>query len=375
VDNVTCRACSSRAGEIVLDLGEQPPCDLFPMVHDTGPDPRYPLQMWLCGACGLAQLCADPTVPEEPRGTEPDALISQAAAAVELAATSGLLDGLSTVAEYGSPHGGSWLGLLAERGINEVRPGDAADLIIDCFGLMHAADQRTALVEREHRLNPGGVLLLQFHALDAILRQGQWNALRHGHFGYYSVTSLKCMIEPLGLTPTGIWKFSLYGGTYLLAIRRTSELSRSAEDSIPQELQRDRVEGICDPIVLRLLQQRAERHASMLRSWLLARKAEGHVVLGYGAASRAVSLLVQAGVDRSILSAVVDASPTKQGRRMPGTNVPIVDPSVLADHPGAFVLLFVPDLLGEVRNAFPEVESAGGHWVDAEKLGSALQGA
>ena len=34
------------------------------------------------------------------------------------------------------------------------------------------------------------------------------------------------------------------------------------------------------------------------------------------------------------------------------------------------ILLFVPDLLTEVRSAYPEVERAGGWWVDAETLGS-----
>ena len=63
-----CRACRGQAGELVLDLGEQPACDYFPQAGDPGPDPVYPLQMWLCSACGLAQLVADPTVPEEPRG-------------------------------------------------------------------------------------------------------------------------------------------------------------------------------------------------------------------------------------------------------------------------------------------------------------------
>ena len=47
--------------------------------------------MWLCSSCGLAQLLADPTVPEEPRGTEPAALVAQAADAVERVAAAGLL--------------------------------------------------------------------------------------------------------------------------------------------------------------------------------------------------------------------------------------------------------------------------------------------
>jgi len=95
----------------------------------------------------------------------------------------------------------------------------------------------------------------------------------------------------------------------------------------------------------------------------------GDAVIGYGAASRAVALLVRADVDRTLLPAVVDASPAKQGLRMPGTDIPIVEPSELAvGRPN--VLVFVPDLMGEVQAAFPQVEAVGGRWVDAEALGA-----
>src|SRR5580704_1658410 len=119
-----CRACRGSAGHLVLAMGEQPACDYFPRSDDPGPDPVYPLQMWLCASCGLAQLLADPTVPEEPRGAEPAALIAQAADAVARVAAAGLLSGRTRVAEYGSPHGGSWLGLLARHGLIPV-PDDA----------------------------------------------------------------------------------------------------------------------------------------------------------------------------------------------------------------------------------------------------------
>ena len=90
--------------------------------------------------------------------------------------------------------------------------------------------------------------------------------------------------------------------------------------------------------------------------------------LGYGAASRAVALLCQAKVNRGLLPAIADASPAKQGLRMPGTDIPIADPGRLAaDKPDA-VVLFVPDLLAEVRDAFPEVERTGGQWFDAQTL-------
>src|SRR5215475_7308498 len=133
MDNYECRACRGRGGEVVLDMGEQPACDYFPRCDQPGPDPVYPLQMWLCARCGLAQLVADPTVPAEPRGAEPAALIAQAADAVGRVHAAGLLPAGGTVAEYGSPHGGSWLELLSDRGLKPAPEGEPADVIVDCF--------------------------------------------------------------------------------------------------------------------------------------------------------------------------------------------------------------------------------------------------
>ena len=38
-------------------------------------------------------------------------------------------------------------------------------MVLDCFGMMHAADQFAALGERMTRVAPGGVLLPQYHSL------------------------------------------------------------------------------------------------------------------------------------------------------------------------------------------------------------------
>ena len=365
-----CRACQERTGQLVLDLGEQPACDYFPRCDEPGPDPVYPLQMWLCSSCGLAQLVADPTVPEEPRGAEPAALVAQAADAVQQVATAGLLPYGGRVAEYGSPHGGSWLGLLAQRGLRPVGDGQPADVILDCFGMMHCADQSAALAERVARVAPGGVLLLQYHSLGTIIRCGQWNALRHGHYAYYSTTALVAMLSANGFSARMAWQFELYGGTVLLAASRDADARTDPGDSVQSLLAEDIRVGVRDPDVLDGLQRNAQAHAAGLHDWLAAQRSAGKTVLGYGAASRAVALLRWAGVDRALLPAVVDASPAKQGLRMPGTDIPVADPAQLATRQPDAVLLFVTDLLTEVRAAYPQVEAAGAQWVDAETLGS-----
>ncbi|HEX4091666.1 MAG TPA: methyltransferase C-terminal domain-containing protein [Trebonia sp.] len=363
-----CRACHGQAGQLVLDLGRQPACDYFPRSDDPGPDPVYALQMWLCASCGLAQLLSDPTVPEEPRGLEPAALVAQATDAVGRVSAAGLLPPGAHVAEYGSPHGGSWLPLLTDRGLVPVESAAPADVIVDCFGLMHEADQRAALRERAARLAPGGVLLLQYHSLGTIVRCGQWNALRHGHYAYYSATALTAMLGAAGLSPHTAWQFDLYGGTVLIAAKRSHADAGAPDDVVRSLLADETACGIDDPAAFVPLQDQVLTGAAQLRELVAGRRASGHRVLGYGAASRAVALLRVSGVDRDLLPAIADASPAKQGLRLPGTMIPIISPEELIAQAPHDVLVFVPDLIQEIRAAYPQVEAAGGRWIAAETI-------
>jgi hypothetical protein len=315
-------------------------------------------------------LVVDPTVPEEPRGSEPAALVAQAADAVGRVAQAGLLPGGGRVAEYGSPHGGSWLDLLTGRGLTVANDGEQADVVVDCFGLMHAANQSAALEERATRVASGGVLLVQYHSLGTIVRTGQWNVLRHGHYAYYSTAAIAEMLTANGFSARRVWHFDLYGGTLLLAAARQLDPTVAPDGSVEETLAEEDRAGVLDPGVVAGLQRHVERHGRALESWLRWQRASGTTVVGYGAASRAVALLVRAGVDRSLLGAVVDNSPTKQGLRMPGTDIPIVGPAELQRHRPGAVLLFVPDLLPEVRAAFPEVEASGAVWVNVDELAS-----
>ena len=357
---VTCRFCAGTAGDLVLDLGEQPSSELFPAADDPGPDALLALRMWLCASCGLAQLVGADDVAEEPLGFEPAALARQRADALGRLVADGVLPAAGTVAEYPSPHGGTWLPELGERGLAPAGPGAPADVVVDaCFGLMHFIDQRAALAERAARLAPGGVLLLQYHCLGAIVDGLQWNALRHGHYAYYSTAALVGMLAEVGLTATAACRFPLYGGTVLLAATRDGRPTPEVAAVVDGE------GSVRDPAAVAALQGSVARTAQWLRATCEAERAAGRRVYGYCAASRAVALLRVAGLDTSLLTAVADASPDKQGRRMPGTDIPIIAPDALVAARPDVVLLFVSDLADEVRAALPQIEAAGGRWVDA----------
>ena len=350
----TCRGCGGTDLRRVLDLGTVPAGDDFPpLAEPVRPEESsHPLAMDLCGRCGLAQLAHDDTAAAEPRGIEPQALRDQAAEAVRRVADAGWLRG-ATVREFGSPHGGTWLPLLAERGFAEA---ECADVVLDSFGIMHEPDQRLAFQLRAEATAPDGVLLLQFHSLLTIVTHGQWNALRHGHFGYYSLTALTGLLAAAGMSVASAWEFDLYGGTVLVAaVHGEAEPDGRAREI----LRREHNVGITDAAVVRSLQCAAERHAAQLRDWLVEQACDRRRVYGYGAGSRVVSLFSIAGVDRRLLHAVADASPAKQGRRIPGTDVGIISPEQLIAAEPDRVMLTLPDLYDEVRRAYPQLD---GRW-------------
>jgi SAM-dependent methyltransferase len=359
-DAVVCRFCRSTTGELVLDLGAQPACEYFPAIDDLTADPRFPLRLWLCASCGLAQLADDAELPDQPEGVEPAALREQRRDAVAAVRAAGLLPDGGAFAEGATPHGGSWADDLCAVGLRPAAAGAPADLVVDgSFGLMHARDQAAALQRLADRLTPDGTLLFQFHSLAAIVRERQWNAVRHGHYAYYSLPVVATMLAGVGLDVSAAWEFPLYGGTVLVAARRGGR----PDASVARLLDAERAAGVLDPGAVAMLQGEVVTMTSALRSFAEDARSSGRRLYGYSAASRAVALLCLAGLDVDLLAGVADASPAKQGCRMPGTGVPVVAPAeLLAARPDR-VLLFVPDLLAEVRRALPEVEAAGGAWV------------
>lgn len=357
-----CRWCGGAAGSVTLDLGRQPAADFFPLIDEPRPDPEFDLRMVLCAGCGLAQLEDDPTRTSEPRGVEPQALVRQSEQAVADLVAAGLAGPGMSVTEFPSPHGGSWTGLLTDRGLHDA-PVGPADLLVDSFGMMHAGDQRAALRRRVARMTETSTLVVHFHSLATILRLGTWNALRHGHFGYYSTPTLVRMAGHLGLVAVGVWEYELYGGTVMLAFRRDRGMYRE-HPAVGRIRERETAQGVLDSQVVASLGADVRRSVADLRTYL--QRSGGDTVAGYGAASRAVALLHAVGAEGRCIRAIGDVSPAKRGRALPGSRIPILDPAEMVALRPAKVLLFVPDLLAEVRTTYPEIEANGGRWVVVE---------
>ena len=71
------------------------------------------------------------------------------------------------------------------------------------------------------------------------------------------------------------------------------------------------------------LQDRAKFYADDLKHILLELKAAGKTIWGLGAAAKATVFMNFAGIDDSLIDAVADDTPAKQGRYIPGTKVQV----------------------------------------------------
>ena len=88
------------------------------------------------------------------------------------------------------------------------------------------------------------MLLLQYHSIVTIVCQGQWNALRHGHFAYYSLTTLTRLLGAVGMHVLKAWNFDLYGGTVMVAaVHETAK----PDDSVQRILAVENELGITTP--------------------------------------------------------------------------------------------------------------------------------
>ncbi len=350
-----CRGCGQSTAFRVLDFGKVPAPEHFPLLSDPMDEDEacHSLVIDLCRECGLAQLAGDDTWGEEQHGLEPQALRDQAELAIEMLAAAGWLRG-DTVLEFDSPHSGSWLPLVEKHGFQVVE--GQADVVLDCFGITHEPDQRTSFTRRAHAVREGGVLLLQFQSIVNIVELRQWNALRHGHFAYYSLTSLTRLLANVGMSIASMWEFDLYGGTVLVAAVHGET---DPDESVQRLLAKEAEMGITLPDTLTSLQDVADLDAEQLREWLENEALAGRTVYAYAAASKAVSLFSRAAITTRLVKAVADASPEKQGRRMPGTDIPIISPTALLEANPDRVLLTLTDLMPEVGQLYPEL---AGRW-------------
>lgn len=361
-----CRGCGSARLDKVLDLGSQPACDHFPLLDDPAADPCWPLALTMCADCALVQLDHVSPAPEEPLAVESATLQRHAIEASARVLSRLHLRPGTTVREFASHHGGSWLPALLEAGCVEAgsvegssleaSSADAGDpaarrapaqLVIDNQSIIHAEELEPELAERVAALADDGVLVIEFHHALEQLVQGQFDTVRHGHPLYFSLTSWSRACERHGLRIVDAWTEDVFGGCLVVVARRTVAAGPPARD-VTDILQQEHEAGAVDAEGYAALDRLAQRSVTDFVAHLREAKEAGVRVAAYGAGSKACTLLGVAGVGTDLLPMVADLSAGKHGRRIPGVGLPIVSPEGLVAASPDEVMILTWDIADEV---------------------------
>ncbi|MHB8507797.1 MAG: class I SAM-dependent methyltransferase, partial [Candidatus Dormibacteria bacterium] len=216
-----------------------------------------------------------------------------------------------------------------------------AKAIIGNNVLAHIDDMDDVLDGVRTLLADGGWLIFEVHYVGDLIELNQFDTIYHEHLCYYSVGSLRVMLGRFGLHIVRVEHIPIHSGSIRVWARVSADpadIDESVERYVARESEL-RYSGFGDT---------AERCRDDLLSILTAERAAGKEIVGYGAPGRGTTLLNYCGIDRSVLTYVTDESSLRQGRFVPGVDIPIVSPDRLRQEQPDFALLLAWNYEGEV---------------------------
>lgn len=388
-ESFCCRACGSRHGSLVLDLGTQPLANNLLRPADLAKtEPRFPLRLFVCPDCWLLQI-ADLVPPVELFSeylyfsSFSDAMLRHARTAtdhylanfrlgpqshvVEIASNDGYL--LQNFLRAGVPCLGiepaaNIAKVAREKGIETLveffgtplarqlaTQGRRADLILGNNVFAHAPDINDFVAGLARLLKPGGRIVLEFPYGVDFVEKTEFDTIYHEHVFYFTLTPLLPLFRRHGLEIFDVERLPIHGGSLRLfaGLPGVHPVRPAVADRLADEQQR----GVSRPDYYGGFAQQAARVRTELRALLADLKQHGRRVAAYGASAKGSTLLNYCGIGAETLDFVADRSTYKQGRLTPGTHLPIVGAEqLLARQPDDTLLLtwnFADEILEQQR--------------------------
>ena len=336
-----CQACGHAPLDDVLSLGYMPPVNqMVPIGQQPRQQPWFPTNLLHCRNCDLVQLglAVDPVIifpPEYPYTSGTTKLLRDNFADLhrESAAMLGLTD-KDLVVDIGS-NDGTLLSNFQNGGhrVLGIEPTDVGD-IANARGIPTLKRYFGAAVAREVKREHGPArVVTAANCFDTL----QYDTIYHEHLRYYSVASLKHLLEMHDLEVFHARPIPSHGGSIrVYAARRGSQ---TVQGSVRRMLA---AEPRGEALSKRLAAFRRDVVLSKLRLISLLRelKEKGARIAGISAPSRASTLVNYVGLDEGIIDYVVEIPGSlKIGKFMPGTQIPVVDEAKLfSDQPDCAVI-------------------------------------
>lgn len=340
-----CRICRSFRLKKVFSLGNQPLANS--LLKEPGKAKTYPLELYQCQHCTLLQL--GKVVPKEEMYEEYYYIPSVAKTglkhfqklAQKLIGTLGLKKN-SLVVDIGG-NDGSLLNEFKKRKMKvlniepakniKVLPGiptiryyftptivmgmEKAKLITATNVFAHVDDLQEFLKALDILLDEDGVFFAQFPDARNLLRENQFDTIYHEHLSYFTYEPLHHLFANSPFELFNITSDNIHGGSMQIWVRRRSKLTENFIENV-KRIKSELQEGLYNKVK----------------------------VVGFGAAAKGTVLLNYCGIH---LDYVVDGTSYKQGKYIPGVNIPIYsEEKLLKEKPGTIVLILAWNFKEEI---------------------------
>jgi hypothetical protein len=211
-------------------------------------------------------------------------------------------------------------------------------------------------------LKPSATATFEFPHLLKLIEEKQFDTIYHEHFSYFSFLVVDKIFTKHGLRIYDVESVSTHGGSLRIFVGHADApfaRTGSVDDMMATERSAglDRIEGYAG-FARSVVDIKCE-----LLSFLIEARNAGKSVVGYGAPAKGNTLLNYCGVGPELLPYTVDISPHKQGRYLPGVQIPIYAPEHIFATKPEFVLILPWNIQEEIADRMAAVRQWGGRFV------------
>jgi D-mycarose 3-C-methyltransferase len=369
----TCRICKGSDLTRILSLGMHPPVDNFTDIAHLGSEKRYPLDVYFCGTCNLAQFL-DVVAEDElfhggyayfSSASRPlvdhfrsyaDSLKNEFVQKGDLIVDIGSNDGIllqNFIGDYrvlGIEPSANVANVAREKGIETLDgffSADVAEKIVTTYGkakivsannvFAHIDDIDEIVRGVEKLLADDGVFVSESHYLLDLVEHLEFDTVYHEHLCYYSVKPLIHLFGRFGMEVFDVQRVPVHGGSIRVYARKAS--GAPLKSSVQALLDLEKAAGLHTLQRFNSFQEDVEAIRDTLVSLVRGFRKEGKVVIAYGAPAKGNTLLNFCGFTQDDLQYVTDTTPYKIGLLTPGSHIPVVSPDVLKTETPDYILL------------------------------------
>jgi len=361
----------------VVSLTPTPPGNDFLTKDELGRDePVYPLDLYFCEGCHHVQLghVVDPQTLYQKNYSYVSATSAHFVNHLKNYVTDmierfGLKPG-NLIADIGS-NDGTCLQFFKDKGMSVVGVDPATDIaematengvetVADFFGYDLAVNLRKkygaaryitshnacahidglldVVKGVEHWLAADGVFVLEVGYLVDVYSNTWFDTIYHEHLDYHTVAPFENLFASVGMEVIGVERVAPQGGSIRVMVQKqvgTIERDSSVDEliSIEHELGLDQAE------TLQKFDAKISAVREKLQKLIRSLKADGKIIAGFGAPTKATTLMAHFGLDENVLDFIVDDNPLKQGLFTPITHIPVFPATALYERKPDYVLI------------------------------------